>query len=338
MRAVLTFLLLFTLVLPLASQAVILKIATLAPDGGSWMMQMRNGAKEIQQKTNNRVKFKFYPGGIMGNEKSVLRKMRIGQLQGAALTTSGLARISPDSQMYSLPLRFRSFSEVDYVREHMDDQIIKSLDKKGYISFGLAEGGFSYLMSQTPIYRASDLRKQKVWAPEGDVISMTLLDKLGISPVPLPLTDVLTGLQTSLITTVGSTPTFTLALQWHSKLKYVNSMPLFYSSGSVVISKKAFMKIKPEDQKIVRDIMTRTFKILNKRSREDNIKAKQALIKQGIKYINPSAEDKKELRAAADKAIQTLIKDKVYSKAMLKAIDTHLATYRKKHPVTATGN
>ncbi len=96
---------------------VVLKIATLSPEGSECMQKMREGAKEIALKTDNRVKFKFYPGGIMGSEKAVLRKIRVGQLHGGAITAGSLAHIYPELRLYFLPMIFKSFEEVDYVRK-----------------------------------------------------------------------------------------------------------------------------------------------------------------------------------------------------------------------------
>ncbi len=134
------------------------KIATVAPDGTRWMKELKAGSAEIKQKTNGRVKFRFYPGGIMGNDKSVLRKIRVGQLHGGAITGGGLMEIDPDSQVYSLPLAFKSHQEVDYARTKMDKLIIDGLYNKGFISFGLGEGGFAYLMSNQPLSSIDDLK------------------------------------------------------------------------------------------------------------------------------------------------------------------------------------
>jgi TRAP-type C4-dicarboxylate transport system substrate-binding protein len=132
------------------ASAAELKIATIAPDGSFWMTEVRKGADEIATRTSSRVTFRLYPGGTMGNDQAVLRKMRIGQLHGGAILAGSLAAIDPDVQIYSLPLVFRSYDEVDYVRQRMDQQVVGRLAAQGYVSFGMIEGGFAYLMSQNP--------------------------------------------------------------------------------------------------------------------------------------------------------------------------------------------
>src|SRR5512139_1338891 len=175
--------------------ATVFKIATIAPDGTSWMTEMRKGADEIEKATQGRVQIRYYPGGVMGNDMSVLRKIRIGQLQGGAITGGGLSEIYPDSQVYSFPFTFNSYAEVDFVRKRIDPLLIAGVKEKGFISFGISEGGFAYLMSNAKIAAVDNLKGPKVWVPEGDEISRSSFEASAISPISLPLTDVLTGLQ-----------------------------------------------------------------------------------------------------------------------------------------------
>ncbi|MBW2564747.1 MAG: TRAP transporter substrate-binding protein DctP, partial [Deltaproteobacteria bacterium] len=177
------------------ANAVVLKIATLSPDGSNWMITMRQGAKEVAKKTENRVRFKFYPGGIMGGDKAVLRKVRIGQLHGGILTSGSLSKFYNDLLVYNLPMVFKSFGEVDFVRKRMDPLIIDGLGKGGFVIFGLAEGGFAYLMSTTPVKNTDDVRKNKVWIPENDELGLATFRIMGSTPIPLPLAEVRTSLQ-----------------------------------------------------------------------------------------------------------------------------------------------
>jgi hypothetical protein len=171
--------------------------------------------------------------------------------------------IAPNTQIYTLPLLFRSLDEVDYVRQRMDADILKYILAQGFVSFGLSEGGFAYLMSNSPLTRTADLKGQKVWAPEGDRISRAAFESLGISPIPLPLSDVLTGLQTGLIDTVATSYTGAIALQWYTQVKYVTEMPLMYIYGTMIIDRNAFEKLDTSDQTVVREVMGGVFKKLN---------------------------------------------------------------------------
>jgi len=289
------------------------KIATISPDGTFWMQEMRAGAKEIKKQTQGRVEFKFYPGGVMGSDESVLRKIRIGQLQGGAVTAGSMTAIAPDIAIYELPYLFESLDQVDYVRSKMDDELIKELEKKGFVSFGLAEGGFSYMMSDEALQSVADVRDKKVWLPSNHPVGEAVFSSADISPVPLPLSDVLTGLQTSLIDTIITSPIAAIALQWHTKINYVMDEPLTYFSALLVIDKKAFNKLKEEDREIVRSVMGDVFKRINEQNRKDNVAAKQALINQGIKFIRLSPDSAKEWRQVGEMAKEKLEKQNKYS-------------------------
>ncbi len=317
------------------AQAQDIKIATIAPDGTAWMQEMRNGAAEIARRTAGRVNFKFYPGGAMGNDKDVLRKIRAGQLQGGAITGGGLAEVYPDDQIYSLPFMFHSYDEMDYVRGKMDGLITQGMEQHGYISFGLAEGGFAYLMSSNPIRTVDDLKKEKVWIPEGDKISRNIFEALGISPIPLPLTDVLTGLQTGLITTVGASPTGAIALQWHTKIKYVTDTPLMYFYGAMVVDKRAFAKLSQADQAVVRSVMQGVFDKLNRQIRQDNVKAGDALRQQGVQFVQLPPGELEKLRQIADQSNSKLATQGIFSQDALKILESHLQSYRNRPAKTS---
>ncbi len=320
------------LAVPLAqAKTVVLKIATVSPDGTPWMKKMRKGAEEIAARTQGRVTFKFYPGGIMGNDQSVLRKIRIGQLQGGAIIAGSLSRIYPDAQIYGLPLLFRSLNEVDYARKRMDGILIKGLEKRGFVAFGFAEGGFAYLMSNKPLKTIEDIKGQKIWVPEGDMVSRTVFEQAGVTPIPLPISDVLTGLQTGLIDTVGTSPIAAIALQWHTRLKYLTDTPLSYVYALLAIDRKAFKKISPTDQVIVREVMGQVFSEIDKQNRRDNDKARQALQRQGIVFISPSPEALTQWKDIAAKTRGYLEKKGVYNSNILNAIMNHLRTYRDSH-------
>jgi TRAP-type C4-dicarboxylate transport system substrate-binding protein len=325
--------LILALLFPLQAQATTLKIATLAPDGTSWMKAMRTGAKEIEERSSGRVKLRFYPGGVMGNDKSVLRKIRVGQLHGGALTGGGLESIFPDSQVYSLPFMFRSLQEADHVRKAVDPLLYAGLEQAGFISFGISEGGFAYLMSNQPLSRVEELRQQKVWSPEGDEVGRIAFEALGVSPIPLPLPDVLTGLQTGLINTVATSPVGAIALQWHTRVKYLTDVPLLYLYGTLVIQKRAFNRLSEGDQAIVRSAMDKAFQQVNEQSRKDNEGALEALKSQGIQFIHPPPDDLTKWRALIHKTVNQMAEQGVYSPQMLENVRRHLGEYRSQHQV-----
>jgi TRAP-type C4-dicarboxylate transport system substrate-binding protein len=305
------------------------KIATVVPDGSSWMQEMRKAAAEIQEASQGRVKLKFYPGGVMGNDQTVLRKMRAGQLHGGAFPSGALARLYPDIDLYSLPLVFRSYEEVDFVRSKLDATLAEGLEGAGVVPLAISDGGFAYLMSQRPVQRVDDLSRAKVWIQEGDVMSQTALETAGVSPVQIPLADVYTALQTGLVDTVAAPPIATIAFQWHTKVKYLTDVPLMYLVGVFVLDARAWRKLSPDDQELVRRVVSETTLRLDAANRTSETAARQALQQQGIRFVEASsAEELARWRDITERALVELRKRQIYSDPLIEAVQAHLAEFR----------
>lgn len=328
------FLIVLGAVLALSSPGICgaaeLKIATVAPEGSKWMQEMRAGAAQIKERTGGRVTLRFFGGGVMGDDRSVLRKIRIRQLQGAAFTAGGLAAVYPDINLYSLPLLFRSPEELDYVRARMDQVLLDGLEKAGFVSFGLAGGGSALLMAKLPVRRLEDLKGQKIWVPEGDRISYVAMEALGLAPVPLPMTDVLTGLQTGLIDIVANSPVGAIAFQWHTKVRYVTRVPLGYLFATLVIDRPAFDALRPEDQAVVREVMGRIYARFDARSRRDNEMAAEALARQGLIFIDPPQEEVDRLHEKIRDVIRRLGEEGAYTPALFARLQGYLDDYRNR--------
>ncbi|MGB0692825.1 MAG: TRAP transporter substrate-binding protein DctP [Pseudomonadales bacterium] len=314
---------------PLGVEAATYKIATISPDGLGWMKKLRAGAREIETRTDGRVKFKIYPGGVQGDDATVLRKMRIGQLHGGVVAAGSLTRFYPDLQVYNLPLQFRDTDEVEYVREEMDQMIVDGLGNAGIVSFHLTETGFAYLLSQEPVTEVDDLKDLKAWIPDGDPIAAELVKAFGVSPIPLNMTDVLAGLQTGLIDAVMAPPAVALALQWHNHVKYMTDLPLVYIYSMLAMNDKAYKKIKQDDRSVVQEVMDRVFREVELDTRVDNQKALQALTSIGIETVEVPAEARVEWQAMADQSIGKLIQSGEISPESVQIYLKALKTYRE---------
>ena len=313
---------------PVWGQATTFKIATLAPEGTDWMKQMKAGAKAIKADTDGRVVFKFYGGGVMGNDKKVMRKMRNGQLHGGAFTTGSLAERYNGMNTYGLPFLFDSLEEVDLVRAQLDSMITAGLRDKGLVSFGMASGGFAHIMSNEPVRSIDDLKGKRVWVPEGDKISYAAMERFGLSPVTLPVTDVLTGLQTGLIDVIGASAIGALVLQWHTKVSHVSTMPVSYLVGIMAIENKYFERISSADQAVVTRVFEKVYADLEKQNNVDNEKAMAALISTGAKAVKPEDGLLKSLKEDARELSYEMVKQGIVPAEHLDAIETILKQHR----------
>jgi TRAP-type C4-dicarboxylate transport system substrate-binding protein len=313
-----------------AAQADVLKIATTAPDGTAWMKEMRTGADAVKTRTEGRVELKYYPGGVMGDPATVQRKIKIGQLHGGAFTGGEISSANPDVQVYSLPFLFRTQAEIDAVRAKFDDRVKAGFEKSGFVALGLSGGGFAYIMSTREIKTRDDLKAAKVWVPQGDFIAEIAFKAVGVTPISLPLADVYTSLQTGLIDTAANTFAGAIAFQWHTKIKHIVDLPVSYVVGAIVVDKKAFDKIAPADQAVLKEEMAKAFARLDQISIEDNTKAVDALKKQGITVYQPNAEETANWQKMGAESVQKLEGERSPSPELTKAVADELATLRKK--------
>jgi TRAP-type C4-dicarboxylate transport system substrate-binding protein len=305
-----------------------LKIATIAPEGSEWMTEHRAAAAQIKERTDGRVVLKFYGGGVMGNDKKVLRKIRIGQLQGGAFTASGLAEKYPDVVLYGMPFIFQSQQEVDYIREQLDAELMAGLEEAGYVSFGFAGGGFANFMSGAKVTNNAQLKGQKIWVPEGDVVAYSALEALNLSPVVLPLSDVLTGLQTGLIDVISTPPSAALLLQWYTKVKFINPTPVAYTLGLMAIDKDSFTRLSVEDQAVVREVLGRTYAKLDLINRTDNDEALTVLLSNGLQLFDVEADSLTLWRATASDTNEKIWAETSQDKGLYRRMNDLLAAYR----------
>lgn len=317
------------------ADAQTLKIATLAPEGSQWVKDMRAGAKEIAARTDGRVKLKLYAGGVKGNDKKVLRKIRIRELNGAYFTATSLQDLYPDINIFGMPFLFRSEDEVRHVRAQIDARIRAGLLDAGFESFGFAGGGFARLMSGKPVQALDDLSREKVWVPEGDSISYEAMLAMDLSPVTLPVTDVLTGLQSGLVDIVGSPPVAALILQWHTKVKYVTDLPLVYTVGFLALDKRAFSKIDPADRAIVTEVLEEVNDVIDQANIKDNHNALAALKNAGLEFVTPDAQAAEQWRERVMAANREMADKGLVSASLFAEVEAMLADYRNKDTVAS---
>jgi len=316
----LTFMLIFSAVFQFSAEAKSqLKVAVVAPEGSTWMNILREWDKELKKKTNGSVGFKFYASGSMGDEKTVIKKIRSGQLHGGAFTGVGLGEIVPEVRLMELPFMFKNSTEVDYVLDNMNEFYDKEFEKKGYVNLGWAETGFVYIFANKPIKTMNDMRGVKMWMWEGDELVEELFKTLNLVPTPLSLTDVLTSLQSNLIDGVYGPPVGAIAMQWHTKVKYMVSQKMAYATGAMLISKKAWDDLSAEEQKTLKETADKYSKKLVSSVRADNEKAISSIKSSGIKIIDADDSTVEQLQEVSKKVSRNLA-GKLYPAGMLNKV------------------
>ena len=305
-----------------------IKIATIAPESSSWMQDMKAGAKVIEEHTEGRVKFKFYGGGVQGNDKQVQRKMRTGQLHGGAFTSGGLNRFHRDADLFALPMLFRSIEEARYTRDALEGEIRQRLEDAGYVNFGLAAAGFAYMMSEKRLTTLGDLDGQKVWIPEGDPVGFAALRALGVAPVVMPVTDVMTGLQTDLLDCVTVPPVGAIVFQWHTQLRYITEVPLAYVYAALLIDKRVFSRLSTDDQRVVRDVMEGIYRKFDQNGVRENDEALEALLQNGLQRVVPDPAEVEAWRRIVGESHLEMAGQGVFDPALYERVRALLDDFR----------
>ena len=311
-----------------AEKSLVIKMGTLAPEGSSWMKTINTLNTEVTKKTENKVQFKIYPGGVLGDEMDMLRKMRIGQIQCAALTAGGLSVLFKEIDVFQIPFLFQTYDEVDATLKKMDSLFRKGFEDNGYVLLGWSEAGFIYLMSTIPIASVADLKKAKVWVWDETSMAKTIFDEAGVSSIPLSVPDVLVGLQTRLVEVVYAPPTGAISLQWFTRIKYLTDVPLVYVGGGLVVRKDIFQQVPQPLQPIILESFQHHLDQLKIVTRNENRDAVKVMVKNGIKIVTPSKDQVNEFKILSNKAMGHP-GSQSFSKKVLEEVNTFLEIYRK---------
>jgi TRAP-type C4-dicarboxylate transport system substrate-binding protein len=312
-----------------AAKTTVIKLATLAPEGSAWIEIFNDLNVELKEKTNSGVRLKIYPGGVLGDEKDMIRKMYVGQIHGAVLTSAGLSSIFNEMDVFQIPFLFETYDEVDYVLKKMGGFFKKGFEDKGYILPAWSEGGFIRLMSTKPISSLEDLRKAKVWTWENAPMAKAIFKESGVSAIPLSLPDVLVGLQTGLVEVVYAPPSGAISLQWFTKTKFMTDVPLMYLIGGIVIKNSVFKKLSPAHRQILLELCSKYMDQLKLVVRKENQEAIRVMSKHGVKLIRPSEEQINEFKDISTRAMKRQI-GKSFSKKIKDDVSGYVEEYRRK--------
>lgn len=310
------------------ASAVRIKIATKAPENFKSAQIVKKMTKEIEEKTDGKVRFKIYYGGVKGGGRDLLLKMKGGEIHGGEFMASELYTLSRDLQLMGIPLAFKDYEEVDHVFDKLTGRINEQMEKRGYVVLGWIEVGFAYIMSVEPIGSMADLKGKKAWIPEGDRISQAFFESLGVSPIPMTIADAMLALQTGQIDTVANSFMGAIALQWHTKIKYVTDMPLLYTYGLLMITKDSYDRIPAEHKKTVHKVVDRYLAEIKADIRKNNIDSAKTLSRLGIKFVPVSAEHRGDIRRAVEEVNERLTGTE-YPRDGVLEMRRHLKEYRK---------
>lgn len=312
MKRITAFLLTVSLLAGAAQSAAALtiKFGTLAPEGSPWYEIVRDMAEEWREASGGRVVVRIYPGGVAGDEADMVRKMRVGQLHAALLSGEGLSQVAPDVHALQMPMMYRSYDELDYVRDRIAPEIETIMEARGFKLLNWGDAGWAHLFARRPVVSPADLKPMRFFVSARDTALIEAWKGEGYRPVPLAATDIHTALQSGLIEALITPPIAALSFQWFGLAKHMSDLKLAPLVGGVVISARTWRAIpddvKPRLLKVARETSARLKAI---RNLDDD--AIEAMKKHGlvVHHVPPevSADWERSIRATYPNLIGPLV-------------------------------
>jgi len=303
----------------LAARGETLKLATLAPDGSVWYGALQTMAEEWRRISNGAIDARIYPGGVAGDDAVMVRKMRIGQLNGAALTGDGMASIAAEMRIFQMPMLIRSDAELDYMRTRLSADLEAISLAQGFKLLAWSDVGWVYLFSTTPITDPDAARRARMWIAPGDTAWLQALQGAGYRPVALPATEILSGLQSGLIDAFNTPPVVALSSQWFGQAR--NMMDLRWSPlvGAVVVTTRFWDQVPPAQRDALQEAAlhaTRQAQVEVRRFEHDAIAAMQT---HGLVVQSVSQESARrfetEIRGVYPQIVGPSVPVSIYTKA-----------------------
>jgi len=286
---------------PLA-QAPALKLATVVPDGSVWDKSLKQMGSDWKAATGDRVSLTVFSGGSQGDESTVLRKMRLNALQGAALTVSGLSSIDWSFNVFNIPFFFQSYDELNAVVDKLTPVLRQRVEAKGFVLVHWGHGGWLQVFSKQPVQSVADLKKARLYTSDGDMMTQWYKAN-GFQPRAMAMTEVLTGLTTGMIDALPTTPLAAMSFQWFKQTPYMLDLGISPIVGATVLSKKTWDGIAPADRAKMSEISLKVQQQLQADVPKQDGLATLLMQNQGLKVTKGTGPEWQQL---ADNLAQTM--------------------------------
>ena len=315
-----------------AADEVKIRLGTLAPRGTSWHRALLEMGEKWRAGQGAGASFVIYTDGSQGGEADMVRRMRVGQLNAALLSVVGLNEIDDSvTALQKMPLVFRSWAEVDYVREQLRPAVEKRFLEKGFVVLYWGDAGWVRFFSKEPVAHPSELRRLKLFAWAGDSAQADIMKSMGYHPVVLEVADILPGLQTGMVSAVPSTPFWALTLQFYTQANHMLDLNWAPLVGAVVVTRKAWDSMTPAGQAALREAGEQAGAELRALSRREDEQAVQAMVKRGLQVQSVTPQIEAEWRQVAAQ-FYPLIRGRLVPAEQFDEVLRLLAQYRGERP------
>jgi TRAP-type C4-dicarboxylate transport system substrate-binding protein len=296
-----------------------IRLASLVPRSPIATRGLAQWNRDLAARTNGALQVQMYWGGAMGDERTMLRRMRLGQLDGASMTSSGLSQIHRPVLVMQAPGIFESYDDVDRVRTEIGPELAAEFEREGFALLGWGDSGRIRLYSRQPVRRPSDLRRMRPWVPNTDAVFREMLGVVGANGVTLTIGEVLAGLRTQMIDVVPGTAIAVAGLQWFTSLTHVTQQSDGFLIGGMVL-RKSFVDGLPADQREALFASARENQERFLRGvREGDERAHRALISRGLIEVDVG-QHRAEWQEVGRSTRQRLV-GRVYPAALLERVE-----------------
>jgi TRAP-type C4-dicarboxylate transport system substrate-binding protein len=220
-----------------------LKIASVAPENTPWGAALNKMARDWRAATNGEVEIQIYHNSVAGSEEDVLRKMRIGQLQGAVFTSWGLNSITPEVLTLSCPFLIRDNTELDLVFRELRPGLEQKIEEKGFIPVAWSKAGWVKIFSKQPVFVPADLKKQKLGTSASEIELTQAFKAMGFQMVPINMNEVLIALQSGMVEAIYQSPIAVGGLQIFGIAKHMATINIAPFMGGIVLSRNAWRSV-----------------------------------------------------------------------------------------------
>ncbi len=285
LRILRLFLLGFLFLALRAEAAVVVRLGTLAPAGSSWELILRRMGVEWAKATGDELRLRIYAGGTVGDESEMIRKMRIGQLQAAAISNAGLAEIDPGAYALMLPMMFRDYEEWDYVRKSVNPLLEEKLKEKGFVVLAWSDVGWVYFFTKSPMRTPADLRAMKLAGSHTESRTIDIFKWAGFNPVPISTVDMMTGLQTGLIDSLYLPIILAEGSQYYRQAPHMTDMKWAPLQGAVVMHQKGWAGLSADQKTEILRITQKVGEELQASNRDQEERSLQAMKSRGLEVV-----------------------------------------------------
>lgn len=304
-----------------AAGTTTIRMASLAPAGSSWDKVFRAWGNSLKQQTGGAVQFQFFPGGVAGDERDVIRKMKLGQMDAGGFTSIGLGQIARPVSILQMGGVVENYKQLNYVRDTLGPDFEVMFQKEGYRLLGWGDAGFGRIFSKKPILKPEDYKTARPWVPREDPTMPEFMKIIGANGVPLGIPEVFPALQTGMIDTVVASALAAVALQWFRYVTHMSKDANIAIVGATLVREELFKTIAPDHQKVLLDTGKKAHAALIAQVQTEDLKAYKTLIGRGVvEFDSMGTPAQKEVWTKVNDELLKRLTGRLWSKELLEKV------------------